>query len=79
MISILHLVWLIFYIVAPFINDDVEAASFAIQKKSAAPERLSDDYPDYYLGVKYDEYPVSKFKFCHENLYCLGSRSNKLF
>lgn len=29
-----------------------------LKKRSAAPESNHDDYPDYLLGVKYDEYPM---------------------
>ncbi|XP_017776392.1 PREDICTED: uncharacterized protein LOC108562531 isoform X2 [Nicrophorus vespilloides] len=36
--------------------EDVNA--FPFEKRSAAPERSTDDYPDYLLGVKYDEYPM---------------------
>ncbi|KAB0794214.1 hypothetical protein PPYR_13834 [Photinus pyralis] len=32
--------------------------AFEIVRRSAAPERDSDDYPDYQLGVRYDEYPM---------------------
>lgn len=46
---------------------------FGVQRRSAAPERSSDDYPDYQLGVKYDEYPVSikNFKFSNVNVNLL--------
>lgn len=36
---------------------DREADGFAVERRSAAPERSSDDYTDY-EGVRYDEYPV---------------------
>lgn len=59
MISMVLPTWFLLCVLSTFITNDVETAPFAIQKKSAVPERLADDYPDYFLGVKYDEYPVS--------------------
>lgn len=38
---------------------NMKVDAFEIVRRSAAPERDSDDYPDYQLGVRYDEYPVS--------------------
>ena len=38
---------------------ETKTDGFLIDRRSAASER-SDDYPDYQLGVKYDEYPVRK-------------------
>ncbi|KAK4873822.1 hypothetical protein RN001_013182 [Aquatica leii] len=32
--------------------------AFEIVRRSTAPERESDDYPDYHMGVRYDEYPM---------------------
>lgn len=37
---------------------EMKTDGFLIDRRSAASERNSDDYPDYQLGVKYDEYPV---------------------
>ncbi|XP_063916784.1 uncharacterized protein LOC135132588 [Zophobas morio] len=36
---------------------ETKTDGFLIDRRSAASER-SDDYPDYQLGVKYDEYPM---------------------
>ncbi|KAF5308030.1 hypothetical protein FQR65_LT06404 [Abscondita terminalis] len=36
-----------------------EIDAFEIVRRSAAPERDSDDYPDYQSAVRYDEYPSS--------------------
>lgn len=38
-------------------------------EKRTIPEKSLDDYPDYLLGVRYDEYPVSQK---------LNSRTKKL-
>lgn len=38
-----------------------EVDGFAVERRSAAPERSSDDYPDY-EGVRYDEYPVRQLQ-----------------
>lgn len=52
-----RLFFVVLMVKVTFIPDAVD--SFSIDKMSVAPERVTDDYPDYLLGVKYDEYPVS--------------------
>lgn len=52
-------IWLLVYVLALFCGDGANGEGFSIQKKSAAADRMTDDYPDYLMGVKYDEYPVS--------------------
>lgn len=36
-----------------------EVVGYVLDKRSAEPEKSADDFLDYQLGVKYDEYPVS--------------------
>ncbi|XP_045476886.1 uncharacterized protein LOC123682357 [Harmonia axyridis] len=35
-----------------------EVVGYVVDKRSSAPEKTSDDFMDYQLGVKYDEYPM---------------------
>ncbi|CAH1376886.1 hypothetical protein MTP99_018301 [Tenebrio molitor] len=44
------------FLVAVLFGSGTDA--FVVDRRSAASERNSDDYPDYQLGVKYDEYPM---------------------
>lgn len=45
-----------------------ETDGFQIERRSAAAERNPDNYPDYQLGVKYDEYPVSVLLYVVANI-----------
>lgn len=49
------------FLVAVLFGSGTDA--FVVDRRSAASERNSDDYPDYQLGVKYDEYPVRTLLF----------------
>ncbi|KAH0814803.1 hypothetical protein GEV33_007989 [Tenebrio molitor] len=48
------------FLVAVLFGSGTDA--FVVDRRSAASERNSDDYPDYQLGVKYDEYPLNAIK-----------------
>lgn len=51
-------VWVFLGVILASLQDGTRGAS--MEKRSAAPERIADDYPDYH-GVRYDEYPVRVF------------------
>lgn len=34
--------------------------SRTIQKRDIVPDGLNEDYSEYHMGIRYDEYPVSK-------------------
>lgn len=54
-------VWVFLGVVLATVQDGGKGAS--LMKRSAAPERPADDYPDY-RSVRYDEYPVRILNVC---------------
>lgn len=52
------MVWVVAGLLAAVAVD--ESSGAVVEKRSAASERASDDYPDY-QSLKYDEYPVSNW------------------
>lgn len=59
-------VWVFFGVILATLQDETRGAP--VEKRSAATERITDDYPDY-NGVRYDEYPVSVTRCLHVRFF----------
>lgn len=58
--KMMALIWLGICLIAAVSTNGIADATnpTTIDKRSAAPERLPEDYPDNLFDVKYDDYPV---------------------